>query len=132
MVMSRTDDSYLENEDRVNHAAASGTDFFVSLHANTYGGGAVSGTEVYYHRSDFGDDSIALAESLLESISAGSGFDKRGVEQRSLEVLKQAAMPAALIEIGFMTNEDDFERLMTEEEDIAESIANGIERYVRE
>ena len=53
----------------------------------------------------------------------------RAKGERRLEILK--ALPAVLIEVGFLTNQDEARRLRDDRylEQIAQEIARGVERY---
>lgn len=128
--MSRTDDSYVANSERVTDASYSGADLFVSVHANSFSTSAVEGTEVYYNTNAYGEESSELAESLLSGLTQGSGFANRGTVNHSFEVLRQNEMPAVLVEAGFMTNQSDLDEMKNNPEGVADSMADGVIDYM--
>lgn len=73
-------------------------------------------------------ESSALAESIQASMVAATGSEDRGVKQAPFAVLVGAAMPAALVEVGFISNPGEKKRLTSVKDQarIADSIAQGI------
>lgn len=85
-------------------------DYFLSIHTNANTNPAVNGTEMYIFRS--GSTSQALAESILSAITERLDTKRNGVFVRpSLYVLRRTRMPAVLIELAYITNEEDAEKL---------------------
>lgn len=116
--------------ERVNNANSWGADYFVSLHTNASVNQNASGTEVLvYSRSSPAFD---LAESVLEQLNLQTGLRSRGVVTRpGLYVLRRTAMPAILIEMGFITNPNDADLMSNSPQLFAQGIADGIIDYVR-
>lgn len=86
---------------RAARAAQAGCTAFVSLHLNAADSAAAHGIEVLYR---FPKD-LLLARALQARLVAATGFADRGAKVREdLAVLRFAAGPAALIELGFITN----------------------------
>ena len=55
----------------------------------------------------------------------------RGVkESKKLCVLKHTDMPAVLVELGFINNDDDFFKLQNHKDDFARAIARGVTDYM--
>ena len=74
-----------------------------------------------------------LAEIVQDSMTQSLRIPSRGVKQAGFYVLGGAAMPAILIEIGFVTNPKE-ERKLREaryRDDIARAIASGLREYKR-
>lgn len=69
-------------------------------------------------------DSIALADCILEEVNAG----RERVKSAKFFVLKGALMPAVLVEVGYITNVDEYLKLKWEEHrsKIARQVASGI------
>lgn len=67
-------------------------------------------------RQDSTPRSIALGKALIHAFqSTGLEVNSRPQRQADLSVLKSAGMPSVLIELGFLSSEEDLERLNSEE-----------------
>jgi len=84
-------------------------------------------------QQDYMKESSQLAELIQEELSRASGVENRGVKQAPFKVLVGATMPAALVEVAFISNSDDEMRLRTEEfqTKIATTLATAVERFKR-
>jgi len=110
-------------------------DVFVSLHCNA--SKTISkGTEVYIHNSDKPNtkESIALGLSVLNESTQKLGFKKRGVKFANFQVLRETIdfCPTILVEIGFVTNNDeaDYFLLSKNIRAMALAILLGITNYL--
>jgi N-acetylmuramoyl-L-alanine amidase len=65
-----------------------------------------------------------LARSILDALVADLGLPDRGVHARSIAILRETRMPAALIELG-PSDDPTFARA------VAEAVAHGIEAFSR-
>jgi N-acetylmuramoyl-L-alanine amidase len=92
-----------------------------------------SGLEWDHVQDAFRDESRTLAGAVRARMADDLPMSDRGVASRSLSVLSGCAMPAIMIEIGFVSNGGDEERLADEQfrRDAARAIARGIEDYGR-
>jgi N-acetylmuramoyl-L-alanine amidase len=80
-------------------------DYFLSIHCNAAASSEAEGFEVFcYPGSIVG---TVLANRVAHSYGIASGLPCRRVEGANLQVLRDTAMPAALIELGFLTNKTD-------------------------
>jgi N-acetylmuramoyl-L-alanine amidase len=84
-------------------------------------------------QSEFLFESSRLAEVVQDSMTQSLRIPNRGVKQAGFYVLGGAAMPAILIEIGFVTNPREERRLRESRyrDDIARAIFSGIAEYRR-
>ena len=114
--------------ERVREANDWGADIFLSLHTNAYTNPGASGVESFSYRVD--SNGFRLAEDVADQLSLITGLQNRGTFARpSLYVLRRTRMPAALIEMGYITNPTDA-ALMSEQPDLfALGIYNGIMEY---
>jgi N-acetylmuramoyl-L-alanine amidase len=84
-------------------------------------------------QSEFQAESSRLAETVLDSMTQALRIPHRGVKQAGFYVLGGAAMPAILIEIGFLTNPKEERRLKDSRyrDEIARAIVSGLIDYKR-
>jgi len=84
-------------------------------------------------QSEFQQESSFLAETVQDSMTQSLRLTNRGVKQAGFYVLGGAAMPAILIEIGFLTNPKEERKLASAEhrEAIARAIYASLAEYKR-
>jgi N-acetylmuramoyl-L-alanine amidase len=84
-------------------------------------------------QSEFQAESSRLAEVVHDSMTQSLRISNRGVKQAGFYVLGGAAMPAILIEIGFVTNPREERRLKDSKyrDEIARAIFTGLAEYKR-
>jgi N-acetylmuramoyl-L-alanine amidase len=113
---------------RVQDANAWGADYFISLHNNASEITSASGTEAYvYARTG---EAFPLAESIVTSVTDITGLPDRGTIVRSgLYVLRKTAMPAVLVELGFITNPGDAALMNQNPGLFAQGVYQGIRNY---
>lgn len=77
------------------------------------------------------DQSIYLASLIEKEFSTSRKRKSRGVKQASLWVIHQTAMPSVLVELGFLTNNEEGTYLNSNkgQNDMAVSIADAILKY---
>ncbi|MEM7145567.1 MAG: N-acetylmuramoyl-L-alanine amidase [Verrucomicrobiota bacterium] len=75
--------------------------------------------------------STVLANAIYASMLAGTNLHDRGVKRARFLVLRQASVPAVLIEGGFLTNPDEADEIHTAafRDRLADSIVRGILAY---
>ena len=131
VILTRPDDRTLDLQPRVDIANQANATIFISIHANaiSLSRPEVNGIETYY----FSESGRRLAEVIHDTILPVSGMRDRGVKQARFFVLRNTAMPAALLEIGFVTGSEDVTRLTDPawRERMAQAIADGILRYLQ-
>ncbi len=134
VVMTRKKEIDLDLSPRVNKANRSKANAFVSIHANASRGKKrhVNGLETYYYSGYRGQ---SLARNIQEQILAVSPESPdRGVRRARFFVIRKTNMPAALVEIGFVTGRMDASKLSKEKyrQKMAFAIAKGIINYLRD
>lgn len=84
-------------------------------------------------QSEFQEESSRLAETVLDSMTQALKLPNRGVKQAGFYVLGGAAMPAILVEIGFLTNPREERKLKDPRfrEQVAGAIYAGLTEYKR-
>lgn len=93
---------------RASNAKNAGCNVFVSLHLNDFDDDSANGLEVLFR----GADDEPFAQDLQTSLLAVTGFKDRKIRKRDdLAVLKFVG-PSALIELGFIANDQDRSTLL--------------------
>lgn len=125
--LTRDDDKSMELSERVLFANQRKARIFVSIHCNSSEDGGGNGIETYYAESKE-KNSKALAEFLQKSLIDATDARDREVKTANYTVILSTDMPAALIEVGFFTDEKERALLQTEEyqQKLAKGIAQGI------
>ena len=115
---------------RVNSANSWRADYFLSIHVNASTNNSANGTECYVYSQD--SKAYYLATSILNSIVSDLGTKNNGVMIRpSLYVLRKTNMPAALIELAYLTNYADSIKLKDDQYKFASAIYQGILDYFK-
>lgn len=113
---------------RVADANAWGADYFISLHTNASSIESATGTEAFAYSSP--SAAFSLGEDILENLSRVTGLRNRGMAVRTnLYVLRKTAMPAVLVELGFITNYNDAMLMSNRPDLFARGIYEGIVQY---
>ena len=122
---TRLSDVYLYRRPRADLANGLEADFFLSIHNNNYtvmgmpiNFNEVRGSEIHYNEKIKSKkvSSKRFATLILDNICKAINTKKRGVVEGSeLYVLGHTVMPSALLEIGFLTNEDDLKIIQNNE-----------------
>ncbi len=139
VIMSRTSDVSVELESRAAQAKKAGADMLVSIHCNS-AVPAAYGTRIYYtarsvtyNKTKFAAYFEKSFEKMAKSFSdmRKDVFVRSDVEETGgkLAVLCNTNMPSVLIELGFITNENDLKLLLNDnwQQSAAKSIADAIE-----
>ena len=79
----------------------------------------------------FIQQSVDLAQTVQNAFRNDVGRKDRGVKQQPLYVTSRTAMPAILIELGFLTNSAEEDYLMTDDgqDQMAQAIARSFAQY---
>ncbi len=114
--MTRSTDTFLTLSNRAAFAERNNGDVFVSIHANAASASA-TGTETFYSaaaNSQNAADSKLLATKLQSRMLAAWDLKNRGVKEYGFYVLKNNTVPAALVEMGFITNKGDNDKMRSD------------------
>ncbi|MBR1837708.1 MAG: N-acetylmuramoyl-L-alanine amidase, partial [Kiritimatiellae bacterium] len=137
MLTRESDAAYPTLDARVAKAKKWKADLFVSIHLNANAGHAPRGVETYVFtapgmestsyqgskpspesRATFPGNShdagsVQLGFCIQRRLVAASGMPDRGLRRARFVVLRDAGMPAALVECGFITNAKDLAAMKT-------------------
>lgn len=119
---------YWSVRDRVAVANGSGASLLVSLHVNTFRDPQRKGLEVFYFPASTAGRE--LAESICHACRASLGTGN--VRGEPYSILRYTAMPAVLVELGYLSNISEARQLLRPEyqQRLAETIAGGITDYI--
>lgn len=114
--------------ERVRLANTWPANYFISIHCNSNENPAINGTEIYVAQNY--TQAYYLAERVLPAIVSRVGTRNNGIRLNpSLYVLRRTNMPAILIELGYLTNYEDAQKLSTMQYDFAYAIYTGLLDY---
>lgn len=114
--------------ERVNQANQWPANYFISIHVNANLNTEINGTEVYIYQ--LYTQSNWLAESVIDGIVDVVGTKNNGIKARpSLYVLRRTQMPSILVEMAYLSNPSDMEKLRDDQYQFAQGIYIGIMRY---
>ena len=132
--MTRTKDTTMSLEERVEFSNELNPDIFVSIHTNSTLNLETQGLETHY----FKDNSIDLADVIHKNFASEKNLRKwdtkdRGVIKSRFYVINHTEAPSVLIEIGFISNEEERAQIVKKDrqEEIATAIAKGILEYLK-
>lgn len=109
---------------------------FDKIDASKYEENSSQLTHNYMLVEQYQKESRLLAKSIVDEVYKVSGISKRNkpVQNALFYVLKGSIMPSTLIEIGFITNEEDAKFMNTKETRIkmVKATALGIKKFIKE
>ena len=113
---TRTTDTKIALQTRADFAASVGADLFISFHVNANSSASANGTSVYYSSSNnrttaSGLKSSVLAKTIVDRLSAEWNTRNRGILTEKFVVVHNNTVPAVLVECGYITNNNDFEKI---------------------
>jgi N-acetylmuramoyl-L-alanine amidase len=155
VIMTRSNDQYIELLDRPDVATKAEADLFVSIHFNSVEQGAerVTGVEVftmtpqYQLSADQQPDpqfqntaqpgnandhwNILIGYYMHRNLLKDLGVSDRGLKRGRLAVLRGATCPAVLVESGYLSNDAEAKKIATPQyrQKIAEAMLDGIKDY---
>lgn len=126
-VYQANDSARDELQSRIDIATRAGARMLVSIHVNSFVNSGPSGTTTYYSKPV----DVPLALSVEHAMDPLLGTKDDGIVKSRLYMTLHSPMPAVLVETAFLSNPDDFSKLISPDwrEKVAEGIASGIDRY---
>lgn len=113
--MLRQDDTFVGLYDRPYIANALKATLFLSVHINSSDSTKANGTETLYYPQQEGTVTFTgekfanvIQDLLIKKLNT---FNRKTVKRPGLVVLKYSEMPAALAEIGFISNSEEYKKL---------------------
>lgn len=112
VILTRNEDKTISLDERCSIANSEGADLFISIHANSSENLDASGIETFYYPTF--EDGKQLATFIQDRIIARTHMNNRGVKTERFQVLRETSMTAVLVEVGFMSNISDEEKMLTD------------------
>ena len=149
VLTSRNVDKYVDLVDRAEQANNANADMLLSIHFNGGGQGVARGIETYYYQSQEDrvpkinkenhnnserlERSRKLANKVQQNLLYQTGANDRGVKRASFTVLRETSIPSILVELGFIDNPEERNKIKTNEyqERLANGIVDGIVAYYK-
>lgn len=126
--LTRTTDVFLSLSDRAKLANEWKADIFVSIHCNAADNSAAKGLEVFSYPGSV--KGAELSSSIYNGIVSKGAYNAlRGTKTANFYVLRETDMTAALIELAFISNEDDRKLLQDRQNDFVDGIVAGVVSY---
>lgn len=128
VTMTRNTDVFVSLEDRTIITAKVNPDIFVSIHVNSSVKPEIIGIETHYYHPN----SLNLAHTIHESMISFIRTNDRGLFKSRFYVINHTTTPAILVEMGFISNNNERCELISEKrkQQTAEAIAEGILKYL--
>lgn len=132
VALTRDRDVFMSLEDRVRAAEEEGADLFLSVHCNYYEkDSSISGLECYYCKG--ASEGRYYAEKIITEIEERGNIVSRNAKPANYYVLKNTGIPAVLVEVGYLSNDNERRNLITEEYqgriaiELVEGVMKGLE-----
>lgn len=128
VIMTRSDDSYTNNTQRLSFLNEYDPDLLISIHCNAAGNPMVQGASTYYRHQAFRPLTQYIYDEMLKLGLADFG----NVGGFNFTLNSPTAFPSVLVEVAFMSNPEDEERLLNPEfhDEMAECIVRGVEKFL--
>jgi N-acetylmuramoyl-L-alanine amidase len=129
VVMTRETDTTFDNKDRILFLQQQNPDFLISLHLNSSNNAQVNGVSTYYKHIGFRPLTAAILNRMLELKLNEFG----NVGSFNFVLNAPTDFPNSLLEIAFMSNEDDEKRVLKPQfhEDVAKKVLLGITDWLK-
>jgi len=128
VIMTRSDDTYTNNTQRLGFLKESDPDILISIHCNAAGNPMAQGASTYYRHQAFRPLTQYIYDEMLELGLADFG----NVGGFNFTLNSPTEFPSVLVEVAFMSNPADEERLLNPDfhDEMAESIVRGLEKFL--
>jgi N-acetylmuramoyl-L-alanine amidase len=129
VIMTRRRDYFVPLPSRVAVSNRQRGAVFVSIHYNWSRNSSASGTETFYYNSR----SYPLAANIQREVDRVAPTPNRGVKRARFHVLRNNTRPAALVELGFLSNARELRliRSASYRQRLADAVVRGIVKSSR-
>lgn len=130
-ILTRTDDTFLSLAQRCKIANENDCDIFISIHLNSATNKEANGAETLVYKNVGAAEK--LAQLIQKNFSTNLQIKDRGVKERpELAVLNGTKMPAMLLEVGFISNNIELDKLKNKayQHKISVEIVRALQKYL--
>lgn len=147
VIMTRTDDNGISDDGktlsqrkrsdmykRLEIINSSGADIFVSIHMNKFSDSRYCGAQVIYSDNFIQSEELAtLLQNRLCALEENKSKRTQAKAPSGIFLLKNAKIPAVIVECGFLSNYDEEKLLNTAQyqKQLCSAIVKGIEDYYK-
>ena len=114
---------------RVRAINNSNADLFISIHLNSYGS-SWHGVQIFYDDNNSTNEVLAsIMDKNIKNLNGNRTYKKKN----NLYLLKNIKIPGILVEVGFLSNENERYLLTNSkyQEKVSKSLCNGIKEYLK-
>ena len=127
VVYTRSDDSSLTTEDRITALTAQKADYLISIQMNSSSDSLSKGYSIFTQPNE---KMIQLAKELASTMSSINLSQFEGIDSDHYEnfpILYDSQIPSILLELGYLSNSDDYSKLIDEtfQQKIADAITQS-------
>jgi N-acetylmuramoyl-L-alanine amidase len=131
VLMVRTDDTTIENKDRVLWAQQNNPDLFISFHLNSSGRSTARGVSTYYKHVAY----RSFTQSLLNRLLQIKNLEEFGnVGSFNFTPIQPTEFPSCLVEVAFLSNAAD-EKMILDQKfryKVAYQVYLGIKDWIKQ
>ena len=132
--MDLCDDKFIKKEDMIKRSKFINNNnplLVLSIHMNTYSNEKYKGAQVFY--SNANSKSIDLANLIQNKLSCYTDTTRKIVKRDNIYLLNSIVSPACIIECGFITNNEERNKLLDQDyrRIIGEAIYIGTTEFIR-
>ncbi len=135
VLLTRDSNKFISLYSRVRYAEFVRGDLLVSLHVNSLPTNhKAKGVEVFANKSNPAKtETIKLASSIMNSLTMATNGTRKIVKDYNLFITREARLTSTLVEMGFLTNDNDLAQMLTQNHRklIAKAIATGVDNYIK-
>ncbi|GIN95435.1 N-acetylmuramoyl-L-alanine amidase [Siminovitchia terrae] len=129
VILTRSDDQYVNLDSRASAANNNNADAFISIHYDSAANPEANGVTAYYHHGYQYD----LASSVNEVLNSSLSLNNKGTRFGNYHVIRDNSRPATLLELGYLSNPHEGQYIVTDsyQELVSNSIYNGLQSYFK-
>lgn len=129
VIYTRTTDEFIPLLERSRISNSQNVDLFASFHRNSATSSSANGVETLVY-NNASTKSVQAAEALQQALVNIGVQSNRGVKRANLSVLRETNAPALLLELGFISNDQDNALFDSKFDAYADAIARSLAQSV--